>query len=202
MEPEPEAEPTPSEVNAAADADESGAAVGEAGAADTPAAGAEAEAAAESGSEASPPPGGQADLSDGDGVRMEGPPGESGPERRARIARQMAEKRAKKEAAAEAERERQQLIDHFLIISAKVAGMGGSVAAGDTCCCVSPAPVLEEFGADSDTVVELAIGDEIEVLEVKAIDGDSRQLQVVGARLDEPSLGDRDTAGEEDRPRK
>lgn len=178
-EPEPEAEPT-KESNAAAD--EPGAAVGEATSADTPAAGADTEAAAESASEASPPPGSQADSSDGDGVRMEGPPGESGPERRARIARQMAEKRAKKEAAAEAERERQQLIDHFLIISAKVAGMGGSVAAGDTCCCVSPAPVQEEFGADSDTVAELAIGDEIEVLEVKAIDGDSRQLRVRSER--------------------
>ena len=76
---------------------------------------------------------------------MEGPPGESGPERRARIARQMAQKRAKKEAAAEAERERQQLIDHFLIISAKVAGIGGSVAPGDTCCCVSPAPVQDKL---------------------------------------------------------
>jgi hypothetical protein len=114
----------------------------------------------------------------GDGIRMEGPPGESGPERRARIARQMEQKRAKKEAAAEAERERQQLIDHFLIISAKVAGMGGSVAAGDTCCCVAPAPVQEEFEAESKTVAELAVGEEVVVLEVKAIDGDSRQLRV------------------------
>ena len=119
---------------------------------------------------------------DGDGVRMEGPPGESGPERRARIARQMAQKRAKKEAAAEAERERQQLVDHFLIISAKVAGMGSSVAAGDTCCCVAPASVQDEFEAGSKTVAELAIGEEIEVLEVKAIDGDSRQLRVRSER--------------------
>ena len=115
-------------------------------------------------------------------VRMEGPPGESGPERRARIAKQMDAKRAKKAAAADTDRERQQLIDHFLIITAKVAGMGGGVTAGDTCCCVEPAPIQAAFEKDSETLGELAVGEEVAVLEVKAIDGDSRQLRVRSER--------------------
>lgn len=201
MEPEPEQEPAPVSEPATEGAgaaepgltDEANSAVGEAGEATAETSAAETEtAAAGAGTESeaaeavAAPQADHADSADGnddgDGVRMEGPPGESGPERRARIARQMAQKRAKKEAAAEAERERQQLIDHFLIISAKVAGMGGSVAPGDTCCCVSPAPVHDEFEADSKTVTELAVGEEITVLEVKAIDGDSRQLRVRSER--------------------
>ena len=120
---------------------------------------------------------------DGDaGSGPSGPPGETAEERKVRIAKEQEAKRAKKAAAADLERERQQLIDHFLIISAKVAGMGSGVAAGDTCCCLAPASVTKEFEADSDVACELSIGDEIAVLEVRAIDGDTRQLRVRSER--------------------
>lgn len=109
---------------------------------------------------------------------------ETAEERKLRIAKQQEAKRAKKKAALEKEEQLKQLVDHFVIIKAVIAGMSSGMSVGDICrCCAADgAQLTAEFESDSAEQGSLVTGEEIEILEVRAIDGDSRQLRVRGSK--------------------